>query len=197
MSSPFYVCEGSGKLIFESEERRAQEEYAAADATRDVRTAKRHALVSNSVASASPVDSALANVRAVESPASVLAPANAVATLEQARCADCGLGAAASACALHGAGRAKRRDVQCGTGRRSGVSQRKPDGGRNEVRLDAPYGHAGFRCTCWIRSTVRLCFLLAHQPLRSTTLLLACDAFAFPHHYQRGFEHTHEFYIGH
>lgn len=97
MSSRFYVCDGSDQHFFESEARRTREHHTAADALREVRLARRRSLVSNLVASSSPVEAAAASLHAVESFASALAPPDVAATLGEDRCADSGLSAVASA----------------------------------------------------------------------------------------------------
>ncbi|KAK1863677.1 hypothetical protein I4F81_006231 [Pyropia yezoensis] len=97
MSGRFYVCDASGDAFYGSEARRARDEYASIDATREVRAARRRSLLANFVASATPVGTAISTLQAIESPASAVAPENAAASLEQARCADSGLNALASA----------------------------------------------------------------------------------------------------
>jgi len=97
LSAQFYVCSRSGQALFESQRRQALENYQRADDARQARTARRQSLVANFVGTSNPVSAAVDTLVAVGSDAAAVSPINVDATREQARCADAGLSATASA----------------------------------------------------------------------------------------------------
>lgn len=108
-----YVCQGSTPAFFLAEVQRVRAMYAEKDAALNQTASERAGLVSNIVGAVAPVTTTVATLRSLGSSASGLAMPNLVAIGEQARLADTGLSACASA--LGGA-------ISAATGRSSGIT---------------------------------------------------------------------------
>ncbi|KAK1863644.1 hypothetical protein I4F81_006198 [Pyropia yezoensis] len=108
-----YVCQGSTPAFFPAEVQRVRAMYAEKDAALNQTASERAGLVSNIVGAVAPVTTTVATLRSLGSSASGLAMPNLVAIGEQARLADTGLSACASA--LGGA-------ISAATGRSSGIT---------------------------------------------------------------------------
>ena len=97
LSAKFYVCAKSGDALFESQRNAGLALFQKADNVREAHTSRRRSLVANFVGAANPVSAAVDTLVAVGSDAAAVSSINIDATREQARCADAGLSATASA----------------------------------------------------------------------------------------------------
>jgi len=96
-STQCYVRSRSGPALFESQRRKTPGNSRKAEDARQAHTERRRSLVANFIGTANPVSAAVDILVAVSSDAAAVSPINVEATREQARCADVGLSATASA----------------------------------------------------------------------------------------------------
>jgi len=97
LSAKFYVFAKSGDALFESQRNAGLALFQKADNVREAHTSRRRSLVAKFVGAANPVSAAVETLVAVGSDAAAVTPINIDATREQARCADAGISATASA----------------------------------------------------------------------------------------------------
>eukprot|EP00168_Porphyra_purpurea_P011862 TRINITY_DN3054_c0_g1_i19.p1 TRINITY_DN3054_c0_g1~~TRINITY_DN3054_c0_g1_i19.p1 ORF type:complete len:282 (+),score=9.31 TRINITY_DN3054_c0_g1_i19:320-1165(+) len=93
----FYLCKESGQPYFEAAAQRSRDRCASKDTQAENTERRRQGLVANLARASTPRSDALQTLQAVGSTAATVAPANLAASHEQARCADAGLRAVASA----------------------------------------------------------------------------------------------------
>ncbi|KAK1868619.1 hypothetical protein I4F81_011104 [Pyropia yezoensis] len=97
LSSRFLVCKAFNDAFFEAAAQRARARCAAEHAQKEEKDRRCRGLVANLVGAAAPRTTVVTSLQDIGSAASVVAPANMAVAREQARCADAGMSALASA----------------------------------------------------------------------------------------------------
>lgn len=97
LSSRFLVCKASNDAFYEAAAQRARARCAAEDAQKEEKDRRRRGLVANLVGAPASRTTVVNTLQEIGSAATTMAPENLAASREQARCADAGMSALASA----------------------------------------------------------------------------------------------------